>query len=341
MLEGGAAGERDLRLRVSGDASPATSCDLDFAGTAPQVDGNLNCPLAVTRSAGFFAVRVPDRPRRARPRRAPTRPVEVVAPAGLPAQRPPPGGGRGRQRRDVEPGRRPGARGARPGDARPRAGPGDDEQPHPRPGRASPTTRRSAAARAPARTPTARAPSTSRCRTPSTRPVEALEGEYPLRVRELCAAPRLRRRRSPPRRRRDRARARGARADALHADHRAPPPRARAGATAATDGARAATCSTARSCRPRCSGELRPGDRLRIETPGGGGHGAGLKTQHRSQTWNSLALSLDCEPSTAPDRSSGAASDAGAIDLNLPRNQPTNAYCLQRVGRHGPCPGRG
>jgi len=31
--------------------------DLDFAGTAPQHDGNLNCPLAVTRSASYFVVR--------------------------------------------------------------------------------------------------------------------------------------------------------------------------------------------------------------------------------------------------------------------------------------------
>jgi N-methylhydantoinase B len=31
--------------------------ELDFAGTAPQHDGNLNCPLAVTRSACYFVVR--------------------------------------------------------------------------------------------------------------------------------------------------------------------------------------------------------------------------------------------------------------------------------------------
>src|SRR5919201_295265 len=30
---------------------------LDFAGTAPQHEGNLNCPLAVTRSACYFVVR--------------------------------------------------------------------------------------------------------------------------------------------------------------------------------------------------------------------------------------------------------------------------------------------
>jgi N-methylhydantoinase B len=31
--------------------------DIDFAGTAAQHEGNLNCPLAVTRSAAFFVVR--------------------------------------------------------------------------------------------------------------------------------------------------------------------------------------------------------------------------------------------------------------------------------------------
>jgi N-methylhydantoinase B len=39
--------------------------DIDFAGTAPQHTGNLNCPLAVTRSACFYVVRcltAPDLP---------------------------------------------------------------------------------------------------------------------------------------------------------------------------------------------------------------------------------------------------------------------------------------
>ena len=39
--------------------------DIDFAGTAPQHAGNLNCPLAVTRSACFYVVRcltAPDLP---------------------------------------------------------------------------------------------------------------------------------------------------------------------------------------------------------------------------------------------------------------------------------------
>ena len=39
--------------------------EIDFDGTAPQHDGNLNCPLAVTRSACFYVVRcltAPDLP---------------------------------------------------------------------------------------------------------------------------------------------------------------------------------------------------------------------------------------------------------------------------------------
>src|SRR5437763_3459292 len=56
--------EGDLELRaaltIAGD-----QLDLDFAGTTPQHEGNLNCPLAVTRSACYFVVRCltdPDTP---------------------------------------------------------------------------------------------------------------------------------------------------------------------------------------------------------------------------------------------------------------------------------------
>jgi N-methylhydantoinase B len=54
---------------------------LDFSGSAPQHEGNLNCPLAVTRSACLFAVRVltdPDIP----PTAGAYRPIEVRAPEG-------------------------------------------------------------------------------------------------------------------------------------------------------------------------------------------------------------------------------------------------------------------
>ncbi len=47
-------GELELRaaVTVAGD-----EIEFDFSGTASQHDGNLNCPLAVTRSACFFVVR--------------------------------------------------------------------------------------------------------------------------------------------------------------------------------------------------------------------------------------------------------------------------------------------
>jgi N-methylhydantoinase B len=54
---------------------------LDFTGSAPQHEGNLNCPEAVTRSACYFALRVltdPDIPASA----GAYWPVEVVAPPG-------------------------------------------------------------------------------------------------------------------------------------------------------------------------------------------------------------------------------------------------------------------
>jgi N-methylhydantoinase B len=65
-----------LRVLVEGDRLV-----LDFDGSAPQHDGNLNCPLAVTRSACYFAVRVltdPDIP----PSAGAYRPVDVRAPLG-------------------------------------------------------------------------------------------------------------------------------------------------------------------------------------------------------------------------------------------------------------------
>jgi N-methylhydantoinase B len=54
---------------------------IDFAGTAPQHDGNLNCPLAVARSACFYVVRVlvdPDLPASG----GAFAPVTVTAPEG-------------------------------------------------------------------------------------------------------------------------------------------------------------------------------------------------------------------------------------------------------------------
>ncbi|HKP21511.1 MAG TPA: hydantoinase B/oxoprolinase family protein [Thermoleophilaceae bacterium] len=76
---GSAAGEDiELRLRttVSGE-----EIELDFTGSAEQHDGNLNCPFAVTLSACYFALRVltdPDVP----PCAGAYRPLTVRAPEG-------------------------------------------------------------------------------------------------------------------------------------------------------------------------------------------------------------------------------------------------------------------
>jgi N-methylhydantoinase B len=70
----------DLELRLTATVA-GDRLILDFAGSAEQDPGNLNCPLAVTRSAAYFAVRVltdPDVP----PSAGAYRPIEVRAPEG-------------------------------------------------------------------------------------------------------------------------------------------------------------------------------------------------------------------------------------------------------------------
>jgi N-methylhydantoinase B len=77
LLEGG-DGDIELHLQATVDGDELT---LDFEGSAGQYDGNLNCPLAVTTSACYFAVRVltdPDVP----PCAGAYRPVAVKAPEG-------------------------------------------------------------------------------------------------------------------------------------------------------------------------------------------------------------------------------------------------------------------
>jgi N-methylhydantoinase B len=74
------APEGDLTLTLNVSLRDDT-LRLDFSDSSPQHGGNLNCPLAVTRSACLFAVRVltdPDLPACA----GAERPIEVVAPAG-------------------------------------------------------------------------------------------------------------------------------------------------------------------------------------------------------------------------------------------------------------------
>jgi len=77
-LETADGGELELyaAVTVAGDGLA-----IDFSGTAPQHEGNLNCPLAVTRSACYFVVRCltdPDVPASG----GAFAPVGVTAPAG-------------------------------------------------------------------------------------------------------------------------------------------------------------------------------------------------------------------------------------------------------------------
>jgi N-methylhydantoinase B len=74
------APEGDLVLRLKATVA-GERLILDFADSAPQHPGNLNCPLAVTRSACLFATRVltdPDIP----PSAGAYRPIEIVVPEG-------------------------------------------------------------------------------------------------------------------------------------------------------------------------------------------------------------------------------------------------------------------
>ena len=72
------------RIEIDGDA-----IRIDFGGTTPQYDGNLNCPLSVTKSACFFVIRCLTEPNLPASGGA-FAPVIVTAPEGcLVSARPP------------------------------------------------------------------------------------------------------------------------------------------------------------------------------------------------------------------------------------------------------------
>jgi N-methylhydantoinase B len=74
------AREGDLVLKLAATVA-GDELTLDFTGSAEQHEGNLNCPLSVTGSACWFAVRVltdPDIP----PTAGASRPITVIAPEG-------------------------------------------------------------------------------------------------------------------------------------------------------------------------------------------------------------------------------------------------------------------
>lgn len=73
-------GGGEITLRLTAIVAPER-ITLDFSGSDPQHAGNLNCPLAVTESASYFAIRAlaaQDAPACA----GTWRPIEVIAPAG-------------------------------------------------------------------------------------------------------------------------------------------------------------------------------------------------------------------------------------------------------------------
>jgi N-methylhydantoinase B len=263
-------GEHDVALRVEATIDGET-LRLDFAGTDPQVEGNLNCPLSVTKSAAFFAVRVltdPDAP----PCAGAHRPIEVSAPPGclLNAQSP-----AAVVAGNVETSSRvadlviAALSGARPVPAQGQgtmnnltlAGEG--------------FTYYETLGGGQGACPDADGPSAIHVAMSNTlnTPIEALETEFPLRVRELAV-------------RRDSGGAGAHRGGdglvrelealapmrfTLLAERRRHAPRGRNGGA---DGAPGRNALDGRSLPSKSEGDLAPGSRLRIETPGGGGHGS-------------------------------------------------------------------
>jgi N-methylhydantoinase B len=79
-IEGDGVDDVDILIRASVTIK-GDSLHVDFAGTAPAVAGNVNCPLSVTRSACLFALRVllpPDVPINA----GSAAPLDVSVPQG-------------------------------------------------------------------------------------------------------------------------------------------------------------------------------------------------------------------------------------------------------------------
>lgn len=268
VLEDDFGGEvRDVRLRVEATIE-GDSLRLDFGGTDPQVEGNLNCPLSVTKSAAFFAVRVltdPDAPASA----GAYRPIEVVAPDGcLLNARPPAAVAAG----NVETSSRVADLTiAALGGARPVPAQGQGTMNNLTLANESFTYYETLGGGQGA-CPEADGPSAIHVAMSNTlnTPVEALESEFPLRVRELSLRPGSG---GAGRRHGGDGIVREIEALApmrytLISERRRHPPRGRGGA----DGATGLNLLNGKPLPSKAEGNLRPGDVLRIETPGGGGH---------------------------------------------------------------------
>jgi N-methylhydantoinase B len=276
---------RDVTLRLEATIA-GDRLVLDFSGSDAQIDGNLNCPLSVTKSAAFFAVRVltdPDAP----PCAGAYRPIEVIAPEGcllnarfpaavaagnvetssrvadltiaaLAGARPVPAQGQGTMNNLVLAGKPSGR-----GDERRR-----EQQV------SSDWTYYETLGGGQGACPDAAGPSAIHVAMSNTlnTPVEALETEFPLRVRELALR-------------------RGSGGDGRHpggegivreiealapmrytliGERRRHRPRGRDGGG---DGTTGADFLNGEPLPGKGEGGLKPGDRLRIETPGGGATG--------------------------------------------------------------------
>jgi N-methylhydantoinase B len=256
-------GDLVLRLRatVAGD-----ELTLDFTGSAGQVRGNLNCPLAVTRSACLFAVRVltdPDIPASA----GAHRPVHVVTEPGTLLDACPPAAV---VAGNVETSSRVadlvlGAFGHALGQGTMNNLTLGNER----------FTYYETLGGGQGACADADGPSAVHVAMSNTlnTPVEALELEFPVRVTEYAI----------------RRASGGAGAHrggdgivrelealepmtySLLTERRRHPPR---GADGGGDGARGRNLLDGEPLEPKATGELRPGQRLRIETPGGGGKGS-------------------------------------------------------------------
>jgi N-methylhydantoinase B len=262
-------GPRDVALRVA--ATIDGEClRLDFGGTDPEVEGNLNCPLSVTKAGAFFAVRAltdPDAP----PSAGAYRPIEVTAPEGcLLNARPPAAVAAG----NVETSSRvadlvvAALAGALPAPAQGQgtmnnltlAGEG--------------FTYYETLGGGQGACPEADGPSAIHVAMSNTlnTPVEALEAEFPLRVQELA----LRRGSGGDGARRGgeglvrEIEALAPMRFTLIGERRRQRPRGRNGGG---DGAAGRDTLNGKPLPSKAEGELKAGDRLRIETPGGGGCG--------------------------------------------------------------------
>jgi len=269
LEDDGGGAERDLRLRVTARVE-GDGLTLDFTGTDGQVEGNLNCPLPVTKSAAFFAVRVltdPDAP----PSAGAHRPVRVTAPEGcLLNARPPAAVAAGNVETSsrvadlviaaLAQATRAPAQGQGTMNNLTLAGEG--------------FTYYETVGGGQGACPDADGPSAVHVAMSNTlnTPVEALEAELPLRVRELS----IRRGSGGAGRHRGgdgivrEVESLAPMRFTLITERRRHAPRGRDGGA---DGEPGRNLLNGEPLPSKAEGKLEPGDRLRIETPGAGGHG--------------------------------------------------------------------